>query len=135
MLKRLFALLITIGCVLANPTVIWAATAEVDIPIVTEQIAPPAGIDADHIPSEKANQFVHACLQVVALIERREGELQAAETDSESARIQQEIEAEAIAIIEQAGLTRQEYLQLLSLANVDPEFGERVAALLQEAAL
>jgi single-stranded DNA-specific DHH superfamily exonuclease len=93
------------------------------------------GIAADNIPSEKASQFVHACLKVVALIERREGELQAAETESESARIQQEIEAEAIAIIEQAGLTRQEYLQLLSLANVDPEFGERVAALLQEAVL
>ncbi len=75
---------------------------------------------------------MQSCLQVVALIERREGELQAAETDSESARIQQDIEADAIALIEKNGLTRQEYLQLLSLANVDPEFGERVATLLQE---
>lgn len=91
-----------------------------------------ANIDANTIPSEKLNQFVQSCLQVVALIERRESELQAAETDSESARIQQDIEAEAIAIIEKNGLTRQEYLQLLSLANVDPEFGERVATLLQE---
>ena len=73
-----------------------------------------------------------ACLQVVALIERREGELQGAETESESLRIQQDIEAEAIAIIEATGLTRPEYLQLLGLANVDPEFGERIAALLQE---
>lgn len=91
-----------------------------------------SNIDANTIPSEKLNQFVQSCLQVVALIERREGELQATETETESARIQQDIEAEAVAIIEKNGLTRQEYLQLLSLANVDPEFGERVATLLQE---
>ncbi|MGV0026269.1 DUF4168 domain-containing protein [Phormidesmis priestleyi] len=92
----------------------------------------PVGLDASSIPSEKVNQFVSAYLQVVALIDRREGELQGAETESESLRIQRDIEAEAIADIEKAGLSRQEYLQLLGLANVDPEFGERVVTLLQE---
>lgn len=92
-----------------------------------------SGLDLSNIPSEKVSQFVHACLQVVALIEQREGELQGAETESESVRIEQEIEAEALAIIEGAGLTRQEYLQLLGLANTDPEFGERIAIQLQEA--
>ena len=48
-------------------------------------------------------------------------------------RVEQEIESEALAIIEKAGLTRQEYLQLLGLANTDPEFGERIAVQLQEA--
>uniref|UniRef100_A0A832H4W4 DUF4168 domain-containing protein n=1 Tax=Oscillatoriales cyanobacterium SpSt-402 TaxID=2282168 RepID=A0A832H4W4_9CYAN len=91
-----------------------------------------SGLDSGAIPSEKVSQFVHACLQVVTLIERREGDLQAAETEVESTRIEQEIEAEALAIIEKAGLTRQEYLQLLGLANTDPEFGERVAVQLQE---
>lgn len=94
--------------------------------------AQPTQFDSSNIPSEKISQFVHACLQVITLIERREGELQAAEIESESSRIEQEIEAEALAIIEQAGLTRQEYLQLLGLANTDPEFGERVAMQLQE---
>lgn len=90
------------------------------------------GFDSNNIPSEKISQFVHAYLQVVTLIEHREGELQGAEIESESSRIEQEIEAAALAIIEQAGLTRQEYLQLLGLANTDPEFGERVAIQLQE---
>lgn len=90
-------------------------------------------VDPSSIPSEKVSEFVHACLQVVSLIERREGELQGAETESESLRVEQEIEAEALAIIEKAGLTRQEYLQLLGLANTDPEFGERIAVQLQEA--
>jgi hypothetical protein len=127
----MFAIAVGFFCLIANPSAIWADTTQPEMSIVSEPTTSP-GIDADTIPSEKLNQFVQACLQVVALIERREGELQAAETDSESLRIQQDIEAEAIAIIEKAGLTRQEYLQLLSLANVDPEFGERVATLLQE---
>jgi len=90
------------------------------------------GLDSSNIPSDKVSEFVQACLQVVTLIERREANLQAAETDVESTRIEQEIEAEALAIIERHGLTRQEYLQLLGLANTDPEFGERVAVQLQE---
>ncbi|MBF2026356.1 MAG: DUF4168 domain-containing protein [Oscillatoriales cyanobacterium C42_A2020_001] len=90
------------------------------------------GVDSNDIPSEKVSQFVHACSQVVTLIEHREADLQAAETEAESIRIEQEIEAEALAIIQDAGLTRQEYLQLLGLANTDPEFGERVAVQLQE---
>lgn len=98
------------------------------------QVAPNRSVlDPSSIPSEKVSEFVHACLQVVALIERREGELQGAETESESLRVEQEIESEALAIIEKAGLTRQEYLQLLGLANTDPEFGERIAVQLQEA--
>ena len=99
-----------------------------------EQFVPSRSIvDPSSIPSEKVSEFVHACLQVVALIERREGELQGSETESESLRVEQEIESEALAIIEKAGLTRQEYLQLLGLANTDPEFGERIAVQLQEA--
>ena len=90
-------------------------------------------LDATTIPAEKVNKFVQAYLQVWQLISRRESELQAAETEFESLRIAQEIETEALAIIEQAGLTNQEYLQLLGLANIDPEFGERVATGLQEA--
>ena len=90
-------------------------------------------LDATTIPAEKVNKFVQAYLQVWQLISRRESELQAAETEFESLRIAQEIETEALAIIEQAGLSNQEYLQLLGLANIDPEFGERVATGLQEA--
>lgn len=90
-------------------------------------------LDTTTIPAEKVDKFVQAYLQVWQLISRREGELQAAETELESLRIEQDIEAEASAIITQAGLTKQEYLQLLGLANVDPEFGERVAMQLQEA--
>jgi hypothetical protein len=93
----------------------------------------PNSPNASSIPVAKVHQFVQAYLQVVRLIEERQVELQSAETDSESLRIQQELEATAFSIIEHAGLTRQEYLQLLNLANTDPEFGEQIALQLQEA--
>lgn len=111
-----------------------ASIAEVSVPKTspeTTQLRPL--LDATTIPAEKVNKFVQAYLQVWQLISRREGELQAAETELESLRIAQEVETEAFAIIEQAGLSNQEYLQLLGLANIDPEFGERVATQLQEA--
>jgi Domain of unknown function (DUF4168) len=90
-------------------------------------------VDADDISAEKINQFVRAYLKVLALIEGREAELQGAEMELESQQIQREIEAQAIALIQAEKLTLQEYLQLLSFTNIDPEFGERVATQLQEA--
>lgn len=128
--------ILTIWFIVVPTSIVLAAEAPVaqEPAAATKAPAPsrPA-VDPSSIPSEKVNEFVHACLQVVALIERREGELQGAETETESLRVEQEIESEALAIIEKAGLTRQEYLQLLGLANTDPEFGERIAVQLQEA--
>jgi len=91
------------------------------------------GLSASDISSEKVNQFVQAYLQVLQLLERREADLQSAPTQLEALQIEREIEQAALAQIEATGLTRQEYLQLLSLSNVDRDFGERIAAQLQEA--
>lgn len=119
---------------MCGPNAVAAAESLAAPPTLQEISLPRPELDPDTIPSEKVSQFVQACVQVVALVERREAELQAAETDADSLRIQQEIEAEALAIIQAAGLTRQEYIQLLGLANTDAEFGEQVAILIQEAA-
>ncbi len=131
----LCSLTILIVCLVVYPAAVLASDAPIplDSPTATQAIPSRSVVDPSSIPSEKVSEFVHACLQVVALIERREGELQGAETETESLRVEQEIEAEALAIIEKGGLTRQEYLQLLGLANTDPEFGERIAVQLQEA--
>lgn len=91
-----------------------------------------SSLSSSDISSEKVSQFVQAYLQVLNLVDRCEGDLQGAKTELESFQVEQEIETEALSIIEMAGLTRQEYLQLLGLANIDPEFGERIAAQLQE---
>lgn len=127
-------LCLSCGLLFTVPAIAQPVSSDPQAELLLDEAPSPrhSGFDSNSIPSEKVSQFVHACLKVVTLIERREGELQAAETESESSRIEQEIEAEALAIIEQSGLTRQEYLQLLGLANTDPEFGERVAIQLQE---
>jgi hypothetical protein len=101
------------------------------VPISWEPLAQ-TGLSASDISSEKVNQFVQAYLQVLQLLEQREADLQGAPTPLEALQIEREIEQEALSTIETTGLTRQEYLQLLSLANVDREFGERIAAQLQE---
>jgi len=129
----LYVMLLTI----ASFTFLSSSVLAVDLPKLPKQVLElplitRPNLDPGNIPSEKVNQFVRACLQVVKLIERREGDLQSMEGGAESRRLEQEIEAEALAIIETSGLTRQEYLQLLGLANTDPEFGERVANQLQE---
>ncbi|WP_448570820.1 DUF4168 domain-containing protein [Trichothermofontia sp.] len=92
------------------------------------------GIDSDDISAEKVNQFIQAYLQVVALIDQRQADLQGADSELESLRVQQEIEAQAQALIRQAGLMPSEYLQLLNLTHLDPEFGERVVLQIQEQA-
>jgi Domain of unknown function (DUF4168) len=124
-----------IGCLISGlwgSTLIPAWAAPEPIPLAAPLEAAPISPDASAVPAEKVTQFVRAYLQVLALLERREGELRQAETEPEANRLEQEIELEAFEAIEQAGLKPQEYVQLLSLANNDPDFGERIAARLQE---
>jgi hypothetical protein len=110
----------------AGPT--WAETT----PTIAAP-APPLALDSATIPAEQLSRFVRAYLDVFTLIDQREGDLQSAETETLSLRIRQEIEAEAYRRIEATGMSRQEYIQILSLANIDPELGEQIAAQLQEA--
>jgi Domain of unknown function (DUF4168) len=88
--------------------------------------------NVDNIPAAKIDQFVHAYQQVLALVQQRQGELQAAETESLAQGLEREIEATAMGLIEQTGLTHEEYFQLLGLASVDSELGDTIATLLQE---
>jgi hypothetical protein len=136
-LKRI-ALVISVWIwgMLALAPVSWAVESDSiqeAIPTLEETTPNRSSPDVNDISSEKVSQFVQAYVQVIKLVEQREGELQSAETESESLQIQQEIEAEAFEAIASTGLTWQEYLQLLGLANTDPEFGERIATQLQEA--
>lgn len=84
------------------------------------------------VASEKISQFAQAYLQVIDLIERRESELQQAETETESQQIQAAIQTEAFHLIGENQLTVSEYLQLLGLANRDPDFREQILAQIEE---
>jgi hypothetical protein len=114
----------------AAPTI--APTPTTAPEITDRQALPSTTLSADDIPTEKLTQFVTAYAEVMKLIRRNEGLIQTAETEQESIRLQQAIETSAAALIETAGLTRSEYIQLLGLANLDDEFGEKIVTLLQE---
>lgn len=108
-------------------------------PAWAEEATPPppapsltSEVNSADIPSEKVTQFVTAYLQVVALIDERSEELERAPTEAESLQIQQDIQRSAYALIEENGLTRQDYWQLLGLANTDAEFRDRILAQLEE---
>lgn len=130
-LRRLLSVCIAIivGVLSWSSAAIAAETSENAEPI---PVAPLTELDATDIPSEKVDQFVSAYLEVATLIDERSEDLQRAETEAESRRLQRAIEADAFQRIQDAGLTRQDYLQLLGLANTDPEFRERVLAQLEE---
>ena len=100
--------------------------------IAAPSSVPTAELNATDIPSEKVDQFVSAYLSVAHLIDDRSEELQRAETETESRQLQRAIEASAFSLIQDAGLSRQDYFQLLGLANTDPEFRDRVLAQLEE---
>lgn len=89
-------------------------------------------VSADDVSSEKLSAFVMAYAAVMDVVERQEIPWQNAESESEAAMLQQELEEEAIAKIEASGLSQAEYLQLLNLIQVDTELGETIAALLQD---
>ncbi len=110
----------------------WAdESAEASVPTIVE---PVTELNATDIPSEKVDQFVSAYLGVAALIEERTADIQRAETEAESLQLQRAVESEAFTLIQDSGLTRQDYFQLLGLANTDPEFRDRVLAQLEESA-
>ena len=111
-----------------NPT---AGGSEADAPLPQND----GSTDAGDIPSETVSRFVAAYLAVVELIETKEPSLQRAETDTESRQMQEEIQRQAVALIQDHDLTLQAYWELLGLANSDPEFRERVLAQVEEASL
>jgi hypothetical protein len=134
LVKRLLLIAIAavmwMGCLFSG-TLAWADEASPESSPTPPPIAS-TELNATDIPSEKVDQFVSAYLSVAELIDDRGEDLQRAETEAESLRLQRAIESEAFGLIQESGLTRQDYFQLLGLANTDPEFRDRVLAQLEE---
>ena len=89
--------------------------------------------DSSDIAAEKVDQFAQAYQQVLQLLSDREPELPASATTAEALKVEQSIEAAAVAIIEQTGLTMPEYMQILSLASQDEAFQDKILATMDEA--
>ncbi|NEP18499.1 MAG: DUF4168 domain-containing protein [Leptolyngbya sp. SIO4C1] len=128
--KLLAALSLMLSLWLAYPTLSWAAE-----PVPAEPVpAEPAVTKTTDIPSEKIAQFARAYVQIVTLIGNRASELQTAETEAESLKVEQSIQAEAFRLMQANELEVDEYLQLLGLANQDADFRDRILAEIESAA-
>lgn len=88
--------------------------------------------DSADIPADQVDRFASAYLKVLKLLSDREPELPAAETSAEALKVQQSIEAEAITLIKDSGLTMPEYMQILGLASQDETFRDKVLGQMDE---
>ena len=84
------------------------------------------------ITADQVDRFAQAYLQILQLLDEREPELPAAQTNAEALKVEQSIEADAIAAIENVGLTLPEYMQILELASRDAAFRDKVLGSLDE---
>ena len=87
----------------------------------------------EDIAAEKIDQFAQAYLQVLQLMSDREAEIPAAETNAEALKIEKSIETDAIAIIQDNGLTLPEYMQILGIASQDTTFQDQVLGKMDDA--
>lgn len=95
-------------------------------------LSPTAGSTADAIAADKVDQFAQAYLKVLKLLSDREPELPAAETSAEAFKIEQSIEAEAMKLIQESGLSVSEYMEILGLASQDTSFRDKILAQIDE---
>ncbi|MEO1396667.1 MAG: DUF4168 domain-containing protein [Cyanobacteria bacterium J06634_5] len=126
----LLSAVLSLVSLLAIPAPSWAAATR-------STLEPAAALtesaEATDIAADKIDRFAQAYLQVLKLLSDREPELPAAETAAESLKIQQSIEADAVAIIEASGLTMPDYMEILGLASQDDTFRDKVLGRMDDA--
>ncbi|NJK62649.1 MAG: DUF4168 domain-containing protein [Synechococcaceae cyanobacterium SM2_3_1] len=95
------------------------------------QAQPPA-LQAEDVTDEQVDQLVAALIAIEPLVKKASADLNQAETDQQRLQIEQQFERQATGIVEDNGLTVDQYRQLVNLANSEPAFGQRVAAALED---
>jgi hypothetical protein len=96
------------------------------------QPAQPPSLQSEDVTDEQVDQLVAALLAIEPLVKQASTDLNQAETDQQRLQIEQQFERQATGIVEDNGLTVDQYRQLVNLANSEPAFGQRVAAALEE---
>lgn len=151
--RWLTACLLGLLCLLGGPTVVSAEAApqalrgafietatgsatSLEQPLTrsADMVQPPTNSATENtdIAADKVDNFAKAYLQILKLLSDRESELPAAETNAEAMKIQQSIEADAIKIITDSGLSMPEYMQILTLASQDATFRSKVLGRMDE---
>ena len=133
--RLLSCVLVAVLCLtslLSFPALSFADTSSTSVAIEAAQALTGSPADSTDIAADKVDQFAAAYLKVLQLLSDREPELPAAETSAEALKVQQSIEAEAVALIKSSGLTMPEYMQILGLASQDASFRDKVLGRMDE---
>ncbi len=131
-LSYVLAAVLCLTSLLSFPALSLANPSSTAVAIEAAQALTGSSADSADIAADKVDQFAAAYLKILQLLSDREPELPAAETSAEALKVQQSIEAEAVALIKASGLTMPEYMQILGLASQDASFRDKVLGRMDE---
>jgi hypothetical protein len=92
----------------------------------------PGKIKAEQVTDEEIGQFVGALLKLQPMLLKTVSDLEKATVEAEREKLEQQFESQASQILQERGLTVEQYRELVQLANGDPGFKERVNTKLAE---
>lgn len=81
---------------------------------------------------EQLRNFVRAAQRVNEILVEYQPEAEAAESQEEFAVLQQEVQAEMTAAVDEEGLTAEEFNQINAAAQQNPQLAERITVIAQE---
>ncbi|MCC5982490.1 MAG: DUF4168 domain-containing protein [Oceanicaulis sp.] len=88
----------------------------------------PAPVGSADVTDEQIRSYITAAQGVGMIAQSYQPQLEAAEDQETAMAIQQEAEQQMIAVVEQAGLTVDEYNAIVAGSQSDPELAERINA-------
>ena len=112
------------------PSIALAALLAFAAPPAVAQQQPAA--PSETLSEEQLTAFADAALDVQQVRAEFDGQMQAAESPEEAARLQQEAQEEATAAVESRGLTAGQYTAIAEAANQDPTLYATIVELMQE---
>lgn len=111
-------MLSAIAAVVSTLALSASATAQAQQPGAQQQTAP--------VTDEEVKKFARAANKIAAISQKWTPQMQSAATQEEAQQIQEQVQAEMIAAIEDEGLTVQRYNEISSRAQVDEALAERI---------
>lgn len=87
-----------------------------------QQMAP----DSASVTDEQINSFVEATQGINTVIEQYQPQVETAESEEAAMQLQQQAQDEMVVVVEQTGLSVDEYNGIAAAAQGDPELAERI---------
>ena len=88
----------------------------------------PVPLESDAVSDEQISAFITAARGVTMIAQTYQPQLQAAESEDAAMAIQQEAQGQMMSVVEQSGLSPEEYNGIAAGMQSDPELAARVNA-------